>query len=135
MYKEVIPKKKRSSPPRGVKGKAYVRFTPKMLYISGPAMRMLGMPESIGISVDGPGRAMVLRPGGPFKLSRVCETEDARRIETNKALESLLEYGFPRGMLGLWLTQLQTTMDGALAVSLLPDWEAKDGVHQAQQGD
>ena len=123
MYHEVTPKKKRCSPPPGVKGKAYVRFTPKMLYISGPAMRMLGMPESIGISVDGPGRAMVIRPGGPFKLSPVCETENARRIETNKALESLLEFGFPRGMIGIWLTQIQMTMDGAMAVSLLPEYD------------
>lgn len=124
MLKEVLPKKKHNAPPRAVREKAYIRFTPKMLYINGPAAEMLQLPESIGISVDGPGKVMVLRPSGPFKLSRVCETTNARRIETNRALESLLDYGFPRGMIGQYLTQLQLTMDGALAVSLIPDYDA-----------
>ena len=123
MLKEVLPKKKHSAPPRAVREKAYIRFTTKMLYINGPAAEMLQLPESIGISVDGPGKVMVLRPSGPFKLSRVCETTNARRIETNRALESLLDYGFPRGMIGQYLTQLQLTMDGALAVSLIPDYD------------
>ena len=123
MYKEVTPRRKRSCPPRGVKGRAYVRFTPKMLYINGQAMEMLGHCESIGISVNGPDRCMVITPGGPWKLSRVCETMHARRIETNGGLVSLLEAGFPRGMIGKYL-RCTTDMTGALTVSLIPDYEA-----------
>lgn len=124
MYKEVIPRKKHSAPPRGVRGKPYVRFTPKMLYINSPAMRMLGGTETISISVNGPERVMVITPGGPWKLARVCETRDARRIETNGGLVSLLDAGFPRGMIGKYL-MCHTDMMGALAVSLIPDYDAK----------
>lgn len=123
MYREVTPKKKRCAPPRGVRGRAYVRFTPKMLYISGPAMELLGNPETVSLSVNGPDRLMVIRPGGPWKLSRVCETINARRIETNGGLVALLEAGFPKGMIGKYL-RVSVDMTGALAVSLIPDYDA-----------
>lgn len=123
MLKEVVPQKKRSGPPSWIKGKAYVRYTPKMLYLSGPAMQMLGMPEKIGISIDGPQRMMIIRPNGPFKLSTVCETQNARRIETNLALMSLLDAGFPKGMINKYLSVSTVTMDGALCVSLVPEYD------------
>lgn len=119
----MLPIKKRSAPPRGIQGMAYIRYTNKMLYFSGPAIRMISIPETISISIDGPGRMMVIRPHGPFKLSKVCETEDARRIETNNALASMIEAGFPRGMVGKYLTLMHVTMDGALAVSLMVDYD------------
>ena len=122
MFHEVLPRKKRSAPPRGMRGAAYVRYTPKMLYISGPAMEMLGMPNSVSISVNGPDRMMMITPGGPWKLSRVCETMHARRIETNGGLVSLLEAGFPRGMINHYLT-VHEDMTGSLAVSLIPDYD------------
>ena len=122
MYKEVLPKQKRSAPPRGVKGKAYVRYTPKMLYINGQAMEMLGFSDTISISVNGPEKVMVLTSGGPWKLSRVCETKDARRIETNGGLLSLMDAGFPKGMIGKYLMCHQD-MTGSLVVSLLPNYD------------
>ena len=125
MYHEVIPTKKRNAPPKGVRGKPYVRFTPKMLYISSPAMRMLGETEWISISVNGPERVMILSPGGPWKLSRVCETKDARRIETNGGLVSVLDAGFPKGMIGKYLL-CHPDMMGALTVSLIPEYERSE---------
>lgn len=123
MYREVIPKKKRSQPPRGVKGRAYVRYTPKMLYINGQAMELLGHPETVSISINGPDRIMMITPGGPWKLSRVCETMYARRIETNGGLVALLDAGFPKGMIGKYL-RVNQDMTGSLAVSLIPDYDA-----------
>lgn len=123
MYHEVLPKKKRSAPPSGMRGAPYVRYTPKMLYISGPAMELLGMPENVTISISGPDRMMMITPGGPWKLSRVCETKDARRIETNGGLVTMLEAGFPRGMIGKYLS-VNTDMTGSLAVSLIPQYDA-----------
>lgn len=123
MFREVMPKKKRSAPPRGVRGRAYVRYTPKMLYINSQAMELLGMPENVTISISGPDRMMMITPGGPWKLSRVCETKDARRIETNGGLVAMLEAGFPRGMIGKYLT-VNTDMTGSLAVSLIPQYDA-----------
>lgn len=125
MYHEVIPTKKRSAPPRGVRGKAYVRFTPKLLYINANAMRMLGPTDTVTISINAPERVMVITPGGPWKLSRVCETKDARRIETNGGLVSMLEYGFPKGMIGKYLS-CHPDMMGALVVSLIPDYDRRE---------
>ena len=126
MYHEVMPTKKRSAPPRGVRGRAYVRYTPKMLYLNGQAMQMLGMPETVSISINGPDRIMIITPGGPWKLSRVCETKDARRIETNGGLVAMLEAGFPRGMIGKYLS-VNKDMTGALAVSLIPQYDRGGG--------
>jgi hypothetical protein len=122
MYKEVIPKKKRSAPPRGVRGKAYVRYTPKMLYINSQAMEMLGEADTVSISINGPERVMIITPDGPWKLSRVCETRDAKRIETNGGLVSMLDAGFPKGMIGKYLS-CHIDMTGALAVSLIPQYD------------
>lgn len=123
MYKEVIPRKKHSAPPRGVRGRAYVRYTPKMLYLSNEAMKLLGDTDTVRISINGPERVMIVQPGGPWKLSRVCETQNARRIETNGGLVAMLEAGFPRGMIGKYL-MCNTDMMGALMVSLIPDYNA-----------
>ena len=122
MYREVIPRKKRSAPPRGMQGKPYVRYTPKMLYINCQAMELLGMAETVAISINGPERMMMISPGGPWKLSRVCETGTARRIETNGGLVAMLEAGFPRGMIGKYLA-VHKDMTGALAVSLIPEYD------------
>lgn len=135
MFHEVMPTKKRSAPPRGVRGRAYVRYTPKMLYINAHAMRMLGDTETVSISINGPERMMVLTPGGPWKLSKVCETKDARRIETNGGLVSMLDAGFPKGMIGKYLS-CHLDMYGSMAVSLIPDYDRREenGVHPAEQG-
>ena len=123
MFHEVTPQKKRNAPPPGYRGAPYVRYTPKMLYISGPAMKMLGMADTVTISISGPDRMMMITPGGPWKLSRVCETMYARRIETNGGLVAMLEAGFPRGMIGKYLS-VNTDMTGSLAVSLIPQYDA-----------
>lgn len=123
MYKEVVPKKKRSAPPRSIRGRAYVRYTPKMLYFSNEAMKLLGNVETVSISINGPERMMIVQPGGPWKLSRVCETQNAKRIETNGGLVAMLEAGFPRGMIGKYL-MCNRDMMGALTVSLITDYNA-----------
>ena len=96
MLKEATPRKKKSTPPKAYKNTPYVRFTGKMLYLNGNTMHMLGCCESISICVDKASRIMVIRPDGPFRLSRVCETPGARRIETNGSLLAVIEAGFPR---------------------------------------
>lgn len=120
--------RQRHQPPNSVKKKPYVRFTPKMLYMNGPFMEEMGSPPYIKISVDGPNRLMVIANGTEedFKLSSVCETKHSRRIETNRALMDILEAGFPKGMIGKYLTGIQKGMDGSMFISLYPDYNAEE---------
>lgn len=114
-----IPKKSTRKAP----GKPFVRFNLKMLYISAEAMAGF-QTDYIGIKVNAPGNAMLItkasaKTATSFKLCRVCSTEGARRIETNNALLSLIDAGFPRYMLGKRLP-VSRSLDGALIVDLRP---------------
>ena len=121
--------RQRHQPPNAIKRKPWARFTPKMLYLNGAFMEEMGHPAYIKISVDGPNRLMVITNGTEedFKLSSVCETKHSRRIETNRALLDILEAGFPKGMIGKYLTGVQKGIDGSMFVSLYPDYNAKEG--------
>ena len=115
-----VPKGKTNSKKSG----KYVRFTPKSLYLSNDAMQLIPGTEFIGMSIDPKGFVMSITPKGypddtSFKLSRVKETAYAKRIETNNALLSLLDAGFPRGMIGKRLP-VMLGLDGSLIVDLRP---------------
>ena len=121
MYKKVEPKRQRHKPPKGIEN--YVRVTTRMFYISNGAMRMIGETESVSISIDRTQRAMIITPGGAWKLSTVRDTQYARRIENGSSLTEILKSGFPYGMLGRYLA-CQKDMAGSLVISLIPDDEA-----------
>lgn len=115
--------RKKQNAPRG-KGGAYVRFTLKMLYISSEAMEMIPGTEIISIRVNDQSRAMTITPetaksDTAFALSRVNETKYARRIETNNALLSILDAGFPKWALGKRMP-VSVCLDGSLVVDLRP---------------
>ncbi len=124
MLKEATPRKKKSTPPKAYKNTPYVRFTGKMLYLNGNTMHMLGCCDSISICVDKASRIMVIRPDGPFRLSRVCETPGARRIETNGSLLAVIEAGFPVGMLGKHIA-CEPMLGGGVWASLIPRYEGE----------
>lgn len=120
--KQVQIRKKSKGPKRP--DMPYVRYTQKMLYISSLAMRMIPGTEYITMAVDGPGHYMIIRPAekdaeNAFKLSMVCETLHARRIETNNSLLSVQDAGFPRWALGKYMP-VTPGLDGALLVDLRP---------------
>ena len=119
MFKGVEPKKRSHRPARMG---AYVRLTPRMFYISGAAGKMWGMRERCNISIDAPNHLMVISPGNEWKLSTVCETENAMRIETRNSAISFLDAGFPKGMLGKYLP-CHVDMAGSLIVSLMVDYD------------
>ena len=83
---------------------------------------MWGDHDSCNVSIDVPGKVMVFSPGGQWKLSSVCETKNAKRIETRTAVNSFLEAGFPRGLLGKYLP-CHVDMAGSLVVSLMVDYD------------
>ncbi len=114
-FKRIMPIKKRSS--RATPNEAYISITPKMLYISAAAWKLLRA-EYITIGIDT--KALLVRiysakqgDEGAFKLSHVKETQHARRIETNNALLSFIRYGLPQSMLGKHLP-CYLSLDGAL---------------------
>lgn len=121
MFKRVVPIKQRHCPPRGTE--AYVRITPRLAYISSGACKLWGDYERCEISIDAPNRVMVISPHGDWKLSPVCETKFAKRIETRNSTMSFLEAGFPKAMLGKYLP-CHVDMAGALVVSLMVDYDA-----------
>ena len=120
MFKTVEPKKQRHGKPLGVN--AYVRITPRLFYISSDAGKMWGDHETCNISIDAPNRIMVISPDGQWKLSSVCQTENAKRIETRNSTISFLDAGFPKGLLGKYLP-CHVDMTGALVVSLMVDYD------------
>lgn len=76
----------------------YVRITPKAIYINEGAAQMLDG-DYIQIEIDSESelvRFLSCKKGDEhaFKLSSVCETEHAKRIETNNVMFSLLKAGF-----------------------------------------
>ena len=114
-FVQIMPIKKRRS--RAVPNDAHVSITPKMLYISAAAWKMLRA-EYITINIDPKLRVVRIYPAEPedlgaFKLSRVKETQYARRIETNNALLSFISYGLPQSALGKRLP-CSLGLDGAL---------------------
>ena len=122
MYKRIEPKKQRHAPPK--KDMAYVRVTPRLVYISNAAMKLMGADtESVTIGIDSPNRVMKISPGGQWKLSTVCETRNARRIENGSTVMEIIKGGFPMGMMGKYL-HVQQDMVGSLIVSLIPDYDA-----------
>ena len=124
MFKTVQPKKQRHYPPIGTG--AYVRITPRLFYISSKAAESWGSHETCGISIDAPNHLMVVTPDGEWKLSTVCETRHAKRIETRNSTISFLDAGFPKALLGKYLP-CHVDMAGALIVSLNVDYDAVRG--------
>lgn len=122
MFKTAEVKRRRFMPPKGIS--AYVRVTTRLMYINSEAMKMLGETESISISVNAKDHVMLIVPGGEWKLTKVCESQYARRIENGYSMISLLEAGFPKGMMGHYL-HCYKGLGGALIVSLIPDYEEK----------
>lgn len=116
----VKPKKSAS---KGKSG-AFVRFNLKMLYISSDAMGMIPDTEYISIRVNPGGHVMTITPEAAksdtaFRLSHVNETRDARRIETNNALLSILDAGFPKWALGKRMP-VTVGLDNSLVIDLRP---------------
>ena len=113
--KQIIPIKKRSS---GGTNEPYVKFGPKMLYISSRAMEMFGEAGYIRMSISVVARRLIItkaeKAEDTFRLSRVNETKAARRIETNRALLSILKAGFPLYMVDRRLP-VEILLDGSLA--------------------
>lgn len=102
-----------------IKDQEYVRLTNKMLYINAGAAKYLSG-DYIQILIDQKRELIKLVPcskddENSFKLSKVNETRGARRIETNNALQSFRNAGFPQGKLGKRLP-ISQSMDGALLV-------------------
>lgn len=120
MFRIVEPKRARHKPPKGVN--AYVKITPRLFYISNDAGEMWGDHERCSIAIDVPGKLMVISPGGEWKLSTVCRTKHAKRIETRNSTISFLDAGFPKGLLGKYLP-CHVDMTGALIVSLMVDYD------------
>ena len=116
MYKQIMPEKKHS---RGTANFPYVRITPKMLFINKTAMDLWGDTGYIRISISTKDQTLILSKAeqaeDAFKLSTVCETRGAKRIETNNALVVLFRSGFPMYMTGKRLP-VQVLADGSLAV-------------------
>ena len=124
MFKAVEPKKQRHKSPAGVK--KYVRITPRLFYISNEAGKLFGDHDHCNISIDAPGKTMVISPGGQWKLSPVCDTQHAKRIETRNCAISFLDAGFPKGLLGKYLPCF-VDMTGCLVVGLTVDYDAIKG--------
>ena len=124
MFKPVEPTKQRHGPPVGMD--VYVRITPRLFYISSGAMKLWGEQQTCNISIDAPGRVMVISPNGSWKLSTVCETKHARRIETRNSTISFLDAGFPKALLGKYLP-CHVDMAGALVVSMMVDYDRMEG--------
>lgn len=122
MFKVATVRPKKSA----TKGKsgAFVRFNLKMLYISSDAMNMIPDTEYISIRVNEQSRAMTITPeqaksDTAFHLSHVNETKGARRIETNNALLSILDAGFPKWAIGKRMP-VTLGIDGSLVIDLRP---------------
>lgn len=116
-FKAITPVKKAKS--SVVKDQEYVRLTNKMLYINSGASKYLDG-DYIQIFLDQKRELIKMIPCkkgelNAFKLSKVNETNGARRIETNNALRSFIDAGFPNGKLGKRLP-VSKSIDGSLLV-------------------
>ena len=112
---QILPVKK--SPSRRC-GESYIRIGLKAFYISAAAMAKLGDTDYVALSIDTDNRMVIVSKAeqedpGAFKLSRVCETMAARRIETNRSLLSIVRGGFPLYMIDRHLPAY-VGLDGSL---------------------
>lgn len=120
MFVKAEPHKRRYHPPAGIR--AYIRFTPRILYLSAGAMELMGDGvTSINISINRERRIMKITPDGDWKLTTVCESR-AKRIENGSKMLGILEAGFPQGLIGKYLS-VTKDLTGSLIVSLIPGFE------------
>ena len=120
----------RKAPSRNV-GEAYVRIGLKAFYISNEAMKKFGDTDYIRISMDKDNRCVIVskaseKADDTFKLSRVCESERARRIETNRSLLSMIRGGFPLYMIDRHLPA-NLGLDGSLLADFSMPIPLKEG--------
>lgn len=112
--RQIVPVKKGGRKPGD---QAYVRIGLKAVYISNEAMKAFGDTEYIRISLDADHRLIIISKAekavDSFRLSKVCETEHARRIETNRSLLAIVRGGFPLYMIDRYLPA-QIGLDGSL---------------------
>lgn len=117
--KQIIPEKKHRS--KNMQRGAFVVVDLKRIYINNDSGKMLNPFNEdlwITIGIDEKNKLLTFSKVdedtvGAFKMSRVKETEYARRIETNRALASIVRAGFPLGMLGKQLPA-SLLMDGSI---------------------
>lgn len=128
--KQIVPLKKCWS---GRASGPYVKFNQKMLYINDDASVMLGVPDYVRMSLSLSDRALIItraeKAEDSFRLSHVNETRHARRIETNRALLSVIKAGFPLYMIDKRLPVKQL-LDGSIAADfsmLVPIAGVKNG--------
>ena len=110
----------------------YVRINPKMLMINSNAMALWGETDYMRISISTDEQILIFSKAhegdeNAFKLSTVCETRRARRIETNRALLSIIKAGFPLYMIDKRLP-VKILMDGSLAVDFSMKIPIKEAV-------
>lgn len=127
--KQIKPLKKSANGPANY---PYVRINPKMLMINSDAMALWGDTDYMRISISIDEQILIFSKAyegddGAFKLSRVCETKRARRIETNRALVALFRSGFPLYMADKRLP-VKILMDGSLAVDFSMKIPIKEAV-------
>ena len=116
MIKQITPLKKRKTYRKA--GAPYVSIGYKMLYINEDAGRMTGGMRYANIGIDIQEQRLIISKAQEetpetFKLSKVCESSFARRIETNRSLLSLIKAGFPTWMIDRRLPVTQA-LDGSL---------------------
>lgn len=117
--KQIMPEKKR--PSKNMIGGPFAVVDFKKIYLNNESGKMLNPGNGdlwVTIGIDKPNSLVTFTKclpdtEGAFKMSRVCETEFARRIETNRALSAIIRAGFPLGMLGKQLP-VSLLMDGSI---------------------
>ncbi len=121
--KQIKPMKKR--PTYRKTNTPYMSISLKMLYINEDAAALVDQLDYCTISIDTKGQHIVVHPAnkeddGAFKLSTVCESKRARRIETNRALLSFIRSGFP-----MWMLDKRLPVVRGLDGSLIADYSMK----------
>ena len=116
MIKQITTIKKRKTYRKA--GEPYVSIGYKMLYINEDAGRLTGGMRYAHIGIDIQEQRLIISKAAEetpetFKLSKVCESGYARRIETNRSLLSLIKAGFPTWMIDKRLPVTQG-LDGSL---------------------
>ena len=129
--KQIVPLKKTWS---GKASGPYVKIGPKMLYINNDASEILGDTNYIRMSLSLDDRLLIIskaeKAADSFKVSHVNETRSAKRIETNRALLSIIKAGFPMYMIDKRLP-VKSLLDGSIAADfsmLIPVQQAPASV-------
>lgn len=121
MIKQIKPLKKTSS---HRERKPYIRIGMKMIYINEEAGDLIGPTDYATFAIDTNGQHIIVTPSkkeeGAFKLSTVCESNNARRVETNRALLSFIKSGFP-----MWMVDKRLPVVKGLDGSLIADYSMK----------